>query len=67
MVLYMLTNSILIPIDDYIIAQQLLIDLSSAVDIISHTINFTRLNDINVYIFIKNYITTLSYSVLMGK
>ena len=63
-----LTDSILKPLDDGLIAQLLLLDLSF--DIISHEILFTRLNGVcitdNAFDFIKSYITNLSYSVLLG-
>ena len=44
----MLTDSILKPLDDGLIAQLLLLDLSSAFDTISHEIIFTRLNDVGI-------------------
>ena len=66
----MLTDSILKPLDDGLIVQLLLLDLSSAFDTISHDILFTRLNDVgitdNAFDFIKSYITKRSYSVLIG-
>ena len=48
MVLNMLTDSILKPLDDGLIAQLLLLDLSSAFVTISHEIIFTRLNDVGI-------------------
>ena len=70
-VLNMLTDSILKPLDNGLIAQLLLLDLSSAFDNISHDILFTRLNDVgitdNAFDFIKSYITKRSYSVLIEK
>ena len=57
----MLTDSILKPLDDGIVAQLLLLDLSSTFDTISHEILFTRLNGVgvpgNAFDFIKSYIT----------
>ena len=65
----MLTDWILKPIDHGLIAQLLLLDLSSALDTILHEILFTRLNDVgitdNAFDFIKNYIKKRSYSVLI--
>ena len=70
MLLNMLTDSLLKPLDDGLIAQLLLLDLSSAFDTISHEILFTGLNDVgstyNSFDFIKSYITKISYSVLIG-
>ena len=66
----MLTDSLLKCLDDGLIAQLLLLDLSSAFDTISHEILFTRLNDVgitdNMFNFIKSYITKRSYSVVTG-
>ena len=66
----MLTDSILKSYDDGLIAQLLLLDLSSTFDSISHDIFFTRLNDVditdNAFDFIKSYITKRSDSVLIG-
>ena len=65
-----LTDYILKPYDDGLIAQLLLLDLSSEFDTISHEILFTRLNDVditgNAFYFIKSYITKRSDSVLIG-
>ena len=70
MVFNMLTDSILKPLDDGLIAQLLLLDLSSAFLIFPHEILFTRLNGVcvtdNAFDFIKSYITKRSYSVLIG-
>ena len=72
-ILNMLTDSILKPLDNGLITQLLLLDLSIAFHTISHVILFTRLNDVgmvsdtdNVFEFIKSYITKRSYSVLIG-
>ena len=70
MVFNILTDSILQLLDDGLIAQLLLLDLSSAFLIFSHEILFTSLNDVGVtdngFDFIKSYITKISYSVLIG-
>ena len=69
-VLNMLTDSILKPLDDGLIAQLLLLELYNAFDTISHVILFTRLNDVgitdNAFDFIKSYIINISYSLLIG-
>ena len=69
-VLNMLNDVILKPLDDGLITQLLLLELSSAFDAISHEIILTRLNDEgitdNAFDFIKRYITQRSYSVLIG-
>ena len=56
--------------NDILIAQLLLLDLSSALDTISYDIPFTCLNDVsindNAFDFIKSYITKRSYSVSIG-
>ena len=66
----MLTDSISKPLDDGLIVQLLLLDISSAFITISHEILFTRLNDVSItgyaFDFIKIYITKRSYSVLIG-
>ena len=66
----MLTDSILKPLDDGLIAQLFLVDLSSAFETISYEILFTRLNDVgitdNAFDFITSYITKIIYSVLIG-
>ena len=64
-VLNMLTDSILKHLDDGLITQLLLLDLSSAFVTISHEILFTLLNGVitdNAF----DFITKRSYSVLIG-
>ena len=62
----MLTDSILKPLDGGIIAQLLLLDLSSAFDTISHEMLFTRSNDVGIIDNAFDFITKSRYSVLIG-